>query len=71
MVSIESSYRHTAAANATAITTAEPVLASHLRLFSRQVIATYNGVRGHRTGSNNSGAEDYLKRNKHIYLVDM
>ena len=22
----------------------------------------YNAVRGHRTGSNNSGAEDYLKR---------
>ena len=23
----------------------------------------YNAVRGHRTGSNNSGAEDYLRRN--------
>ena len=22
----------------------------------------YNAVRGHRTGSNNSGAEDYLRR---------
>ena len=28
----------------------------------------YNAVRGHRTGSNNSGAKDYLRR-KYILLV--
>ena len=29
----------------------------------------YNAVRGHRTGSNNSGAEDYPRRRKTITMV--
>ena len=29
----------------------------------------YNTVRGHRTGSNNSGVEDYLWRKTHTVLV--
>ena len=31
-------------------------------LVLHELIASYNAVRGHRTGSNNSGVEDYLRR---------